>query len=217
MKYIIHLIKKDILLEFRTKEIIIPYLLFSFLLLFLISFGIERIEDLKLFSFFYFLSFIFAGMIGFERISSMEFETGGIYSLLTFPIPRNYIFISKILSMFLFQLISGFILMVIFSIFLNIDFPPFFPFFIILILFSFGFSILGTLLSFLTFSSKAREFLLPIILLPLFVPPFISVTKSLTLLLEEKIFNLNYAFFLFFFDVLYFFISDLLFEYVLME
>jgi len=217
LKYILHLIKKDIILEFRTREIIIPYLLFSFLLLFLLSFGLERIEDMKLFSFFYFLSFIFAGMIGFERTVSLEFESGGIYSLLTFPIPRDFIFIAKTISMFLFQTVSGLILMIIFSVFLNIGFPPFIPFFLILILFSFGFSILGTLLSFLTFSSKAKEFLLPIILIPLFVPPFVAGTKALTVLFDEGIFKINYLYFLIFFDVLYFFVSDLLFEYVILE
>ncbi|MEN3044464.1 MAG: heme exporter protein CcmB [Candidatus Hydrothermales bacterium] len=217
MKQIIYLIKKDVLLEFRTKEIIIPYLLFSFLLLFLLSFGVERIFDLKLFSFFYFLSFMFAGMLGFERVTALEFETGGIYSLLTFPIPRNYIFISKTLSMFLFQFFSGVILMIIFSVFLNVNFPPIFYFLIIIILFSFGFSILGVILSFLTFSSRAREFLLPIVLIPLFIPPFVSATFALNTLLEDKFLNLNYIYFLVFFDVFYFFISDLLFEYVILE
>lgn len=217
MKSLFYLIKKDIILEFRTKEIIIPYLLFSFLLLFLLSFGLERIENIRLFSFFYFLSFIFAGMIGFERNISLEFESGGIYFLLTFPIKRELIFISKTISMFLFQTVSGLILMIIFSIFLNISFPPLFPFLLILILFSFGFSILGTLLSFLTFSSRAKEFLLPILLIPLFIPPLIAGTKVLTLLFEEGIFKMNYLYFLVFFDTLYFFVSDLLFEYVILE
>ncbi len=217
MKEIIFLIKKDIFLEFRTREIVIPYILFSFLMLFLLAFGIERIENMEIFSFFYFLSFIFAGMIGFERSVSLEFESGGIYSLLTLPLPRNFIFIAKTLSMFLFQTVSGLILMIIFSLFLNINFPPFIFFFFILILFSFGFSILGTLLSFLTFSSKAKEFLLPIILIPLFVPPFLAGTKALSLLIEEKIFKMNYIYFLIFFDLLYFFVSDLLFEYVILE
>ncbi|MEN3046785.1 MAG: heme exporter protein CcmB [Candidatus Hydrothermales bacterium] len=217
MRQIIYLIKKDILLEFRTKEITIPYLLFSLLLLFLLGFGVERIFDLRLFSFFYFLSFMFAGILGFERVIALEFETGGIYSLITFPIPRNYIFISKVLSMFLFLFLTGLILMIIFSVFLNVTFPPLFPFLVIILLFSFGFSVLGIMLSFLTFASKAREFLLPIVLIPLFIPPFVSATFALNKLLEENFLNLNYIFFLIFFDILYFLISDLLFEYVILE
>ncbi len=217
MQYILHLLKKDFLLEFRTREIILPYLLFSFLLLFLLAFGTQRLENLSIFSFFYFLSFIFSGIIGFERAFSLEIETGGIYSLLTFPIPRNLIFISKTISMFIFQTISGLLLMLIFSVFLNIRFPPFFPFLLILILFSFGFCVLGTLLSFLTYSSKAKEFLLPILLIPLFVPPFIAGTKALSILIEENIFKLNYIYFLIFFDILYFLISDVLFDYIIIE
>gem|GEM_PF-2721761 len=206
---------KDIIIEIKTKEIIMPFLLFSFLLIIFISFSLQNKEFSP---FIFWLSFLFSGITSLSRYLLKE-TSGGFKGILILPIERESIYRGKVFSLTFFLFISGIILYFLFTIFLNfpISLKIFLKFLIILFLISFSFSSLGIILSFLSFHTKAKEFFLPLLIIPLFIPPFISAT-SLTqkIISNEKLISPHF-FILLFFSIFYFFLNELLFEEVLIE
>lgn len=206
---------KDIIIELRTREITIPFFLFSFLLIIFVSFSLPSREFSP---FVFWLSFLFSGIITLSKYIIREME-GGFKGMLTSPLERESIYTGKVFSLFTFLFFSGILLYFLFVIFLNfpISIKIFFYFLLLLSLISFSFASLGVLLSFLSFHTKAREFFLPLLFIPLFIPPFISAL-SLTqkLLIKEKIFSAPF-YILLFFSIFYYFLNQILFEEVVME
>lgn len=192
-----------------------PFFLFSFLLIVFISFSLPSKEFSP---FVFWLSFLFSGIITLSRYIIREME-GGFKGILTLPIERESIYTGKVFSLFTFLFFSGILLYFLFIIFLNfpVSLKIFFHFLLLLLLISFSFSCLGILLSFLSFHTKAREFFLPLLFVPLFIPPFISVL-SLTekLISGEKFFSAPF-YILLFFSIFYYFLNQMLFEEVIME
>lgn len=209
------IIYKDIILEIKTKEIIIPFLIFSFLLIVFISFSIQNKEFSP---FIFWLSFLFSGIISLSRYTVRETD-GGFKGLLILPIDRESIFIGKTFSLTIFLFFSGIFLYFLFLIFLNFPFSLkiFFYFLIILFFTSFSFSSLGILISFLSMSTKAKEFFLPLIIIPLFIPPFISATSLTNRVLSNEKFLSPHFYILLFFSLLYFFVNQILFEEILID
>ncbi len=209
------IIYKDIILEIKTREIIIPFLLFSFLLIVFISFTIQNKEFSP---FIFWLSFLFSGIITLSKYIVKEMN-GGFKGLLILPIDRESIFIGKTLSLTIFLFLSGILLYFLFLIFLNFPFSlKIFSYFLIILFFtSFSFSSLGILISFLAMNTKAKEFFLPLIIIPLFIPPFISAISLTNKVLYNEKFLSPYFYILLFFSFLYFFLNQLLFEEVILE
>ncbi|MEO0231621.1 MAG: heme exporter protein CcmB [candidate division WOR-3 bacterium] len=209
------IIYKDIILEIKTKEIIIPFLIFSFLLIVFISFSIQNREFSP---FIFWLSFLFSGIISLSRYTVKE-TNGGFKGLLILPIDRESIFIGKTISLTLFLFLSGIFLYFLFLIFLNFPFSlKIFLYFLIILFFtSFSFSSLGILISFLTMGTRAKEFFLPLIIIPLFIPPFISAISLTNKVLSNEKFLSPYLYILIFFSLLYFFLNQVLFEEILID
>ena len=193
----------------------IPFFLFSFLLIVFISF---TIQDKEFSPFIFWLSFLFSGVITLLKYIIKE-TNGGFKGLLILPIDRESIFIGKVLSLTLFLFLSGILLYFLFLIFLNFPFSlKIFSYFLIILFFtSFSFSSLGILLSFLAMNVKAKEFFLPLIIIPLFIPPFISAVSLTNKVLYNEKFLSPYFYILLFFSFFYFFLNQLLFEEILLE
>jgi heme exporter protein B len=82
-----------------------------------------------------------------------------------------------------------------------------------------GFSLIGTLFSFLSTTSKYGEILLPFIYLPVVVPIILGGVSSMNIILNETLRDgiVKWLQILIVFDVLYLSISLLLFKYLIEE
>ncbi|MBC7869333.1 MAG: heme exporter protein CcmB, partial [Chitinophagaceae bacterium] len=93
------------------------------------------------------------------------------------PVDRSAIFFGKMLGNFLFTLAVGIMLLPLMTILFNISLiQP--ALFLTLALGTLGLASVGTLLSAMTVQTRARETLLPIVLLPVALPVLLTVIRA---------------------------------------
>lgn len=217
---------KDLKAEFRTKQMLNSMFIFSILVLviFSISFGDslgdrEKVE--KLAPGVLWIAFTFAGMLGLSRTFAMEIENGCLESLMLCPMDRGAIYTGKILSslviVFLMEAVTLPFFIILFNYSLNMQTMALLLF--ILFLGTFGFIAAGTLISALTLSTRTRELLLPVLLLPLLLPVLIpSVEATAGILAGNSIGSLiSEIRLLAIYDLVFFTASHIVFEHVISD
>lgn len=191
LKSALQIAKKDLIIEFRTKQMINSMIIFSLLVLLIFNFAFYDFEVFdSSFSFIassiLWITFIFAGMLCLGRSFAIEKDTKTIDGLLLCS-EKNAIYIGKVLFnltiIFFVEIISIFIFMFLFK-FDNLSkLSALIPIFI---LGTIGFVIVGTLLSAIAVNSKFGEFLLPIILFPILIPLIVSsITATIKILQND--------------------------------
>jgi heme exporter protein B len=217
---------KDLKTEFRTKQMLNSMFIFSLLVLlvFSVSFGdflgdSEKVE--KLAPGVLWIAFTFAGMLGLSRTFVMETENGCLEALMLCPVDRGAIYTGKILSnlaiVFLMEAVTLPFFIILFN--YSLEMRTLLLLLFILFLGTFGFIVVGTLLSALTLGTRTRELLLPVLLLPLLLPVLIpSVEATAGVLSGNGIGNLVPEIrLLAIYDLVFFVVSHLLFEHVISE
>jgi heme exporter protein B len=115
---------------------------------------------------------------------AIEREQGSFDALLLAPIHRSAIFTGKLLANSLFTLVVGLVLLPLMSILYNVSL--FQAWILLLLLLGIaGFSCVGTLLATMTVQTRARESLLPIVMLPVALPLLIAVVRATTAILGD--------------------------------
>ncbi len=174
LKQIWAILKKDIVLELRTKEMLISMFLFVMLtmIIFNYSFSAERNDLTKFGGGLLWLAFTFTSLLGLNRSFVHEKDEDCMDGLLLSPIDRSLIYAAKVLSNLIFLSIIEIIAIPIFSVFfIKYDYTPKLGLFIIgVILSNIGIASIGTFLATMAINTKTRDLLLPILMLPLIVP-----------------------------------------------
>ena len=167
------------LLESRTRETVIPILVFSFLVIIVFNFVIDPNPALveAVAPGILWVAFTFAGMLGLNRSFSMEREQGGMEGLMMCPVGRDLVYLGKMLGTFLFVLLVELIMLPIFAVIFNL--PLFEPgLWIITLMATFGFASVGATFSAIAVNTKAKEILLPILFFPIAAPVIIAAAEA---------------------------------------
>jgi heme exporter protein B len=170
---------KDVLLESRTREMVVPILVFSFLVIVVFNFVIDPNPRLvaAVAPGVLWVAFTFAGMLGLNRSFAMEKERGGIEGLMLCPVGRDLVYLGKMLGTFMFILIVEFIMLPVFAAIFNL--PLLEPgLWLITALATFGFAAVGATFSAMAVNTRAREILLPILFFPIAVPVIIAAAEA---------------------------------------
>lgn len=212
------LLWKDILLEWRSKEITISMFVFSALVIMVFNFVLDTasISVMLLAPGILWISIIFGGVIGFNRSLSIEKESGGIYGLMISPVERDAIFFGKMLSTFVFLLVIELLIFALFSILYNLSlFSP--SFILLAVLTTLGMSLVGTLFSTIAVNTRSREVMFPILFLPVVLPLMIATVEATgTLLMEGVTKNFfNWISLLVIFDSVFLVICPVAFTYII--
>ncbi|RSD33421.1 MAG: heme exporter protein B [Methanohalophilus sp.] len=212
---------KDLKIESRAREIFISMVVFSLLVLIIFSIAFSDLlssasKTATVASGVLWICFIFAGTLGLNRTFATEVQNGCMDALKMCPIPRNSIYLSKVIFVFLLMLLVEIITIPMFSVLFNYQFTGIIWVGIVILLGSFGFVVVGCLISALVIRARAGEMLLPVLLLPLSLPVIIpAVSATSGLLRGEDIFSLmSYIRLLVVYDFVFFAVSMLVFEYV---
>ena len=176
---ILTILWKDVLLEIRTKETVIPILVFSFLVIIVFNFVmdpnpalVEAVAPGVLW-----VAFTFAGLLGLSRSFAMEKEQGCIEGLMMCPVGRDLLYLGKMLGTFLFVLLVELLMLPVFAVVFNI--PLFEPgLWLITLLATFGFASVGAIFSAIAINTKAKEVLLPILFFPIAAPVIIAAAEA---------------------------------------
>jgi heme exporter protein B len=164
------------------------------------------------------VAFIFTGIIGLGKSFTAELQNDCLENLQMNPIPRGAIYLGKLVSNLLFMLVVEVILFPLFVIFFNLDIFEKIPLImLILIAGTLGVSAVGTLFSAMTVQIRAREVMLPILLLPLIVPVIIGAVEATSGVLqgESAMFYRPWIELLIIFDVIFTIVSFWMFEFIL--
>lgn len=177
---------KDLRAEARGREMINAMLLFSIMAVLIFSFALEldRQAQEATVGGVLWVTIAFAGTLGLGRSLAAEKDKGSLDALLLAPVERSALFYGKMIGNFLFTLAVGFLLVFLLTVLFNVNlFRP--VLWLIIVLGCLGFATTGTLVASMSVHARAREMLLPILLLPVILPIIISATRASTALLTE--------------------------------
>ena len=166
---------KDLRAELRAKEVVGTMLAFS--ILSVIVFGLAfdgRVPRPELIvPGVLWVVVLFTGVLGLNRSFGAEADRNSLAALLLAPMERSAIYFGKVVASLLFLLITEAVMLP--AILILFDTNLFHPWILIgLLLGTIGYVSVGTLFAAMTTSTRARESLLPIMLLPLMVPIFVA-------------------------------------------
>ena len=119
----------------------------------------------------------FAGTLGLSRSLAREQQTGCIDGLLLMPMDRSAIFFGKAIGNLIFMIVVEIVLLPLFS--ALFDVPLLRPGVVLVVaLGTIGYAAVGTLLAAIAVNTRAREVMLPVLLLPLAVPALIAAVQA---------------------------------------
>lgn len=217
------IVKKDLLLELRAKEAISIMVFLSLLLLvvFNLSVEIDTENVSRLAPGILWVVFAFSGILGMGRTSLSERDDEAYLNIYFSSVSMESFYLGKVISNLLFLLLMEVFTIVSFVILFDYERLIFalaqlnLP----LLLGSFGFSVVGTLFSFLSTGSKFGEIILPFLFLPVVVPILLGGVSSTDIILNGSAGDspAKWLKILLVFDLLYFCISLILFRYIIEE
>lgn len=175
------LLRKDLLTELRTGETVPAMCLFAVTTFVIFHFALdeEAIEG-DLASGVMWVTVLFAGILGINRLFVAEREQGGFDGFLLAPVDRTAMLVAKATALFLFLAALEIVAVPAFAILL-LDPSPFgsLPELAgVLALGDLGIALIGTLTSALAVQTRARDLIVPIVSLPLLVPLIIAATQA---------------------------------------
>ena len=214
------LLWKDVLLELRTKERLSSLFVLALLiiLVFVFALGPEQARRPEIGAGVLWVTLLFAGMLSLQRGFLIEQERGCLFGLLLTPIDAGTLFLAKFLGNVLFLTIVEAIVTPITLLLLGSSWSP-----LLLLLAAvellgiIGFSALGTLFAAIAVRTRAREVLLPVMLLPLLVPLLMASVKVTSALLAGEAWPEAWLRVLLAFDVIFVVTGWLIFGQVMRE
>jgi len=178
-KAVYAVIRKDVALEYRTKEIMNSMFVFALLVVVVFSFIFEpgEYEQTRIAGGVYWMALIFSGLLGLGKSMQSEISGGNIEALLLSPVSRNAIFFGKVISNFIFMLVMQLIMLPLFAVLYEVNLVSHTHMILVIAGATYGFVLLGTLFSLIAARSRAREIMLPLLLLPVLVPVILATIQ----------------------------------------
>ena len=184
------LLRKDLMTEWRTKERLSPMVFFVLLVLLVYNFAFElggaalwEIGPGVLWS-----SFVFASLFGLQRTFAAESTNDCLDALLAAPVERGALYLAKMMGNVLFLVGVQLLTLPLFGLFFNLT-PGLYllPLLVVFLLGSASVASIGTLFAAMASHSRLREFLLPLLVLPVLIPALISCVAATGFILAAGI------------------------------
>jgi heme exporter protein B len=182
------ILRKDLAIELRTRQSVPAMVLFSVTVFVLFRFGLDRVSLTgALASGVLWVTILLATVLGVNRLFASEREGGALDGVLLAPIDRTAIYVAKAVALFLYLTALELIALPAFAILLlEPDLLDAFPELLaILALANFGLAAIGALVAGIAAEARARDLLVPLMLLPLLVPLLIAAANATKPLLER--------------------------------
>ncbi len=216
------IVRKDLAMELRGKEIVTTSFFFALLTLVIFNFAFDMTSlDVKDFAGgILWVAFLFSGALTMNRSFLYEKENGCLSALMLAPLDRSSIYFGKMIGNLVLMLVAETFIIPIFIVLFNINvMDRFFWQTAALLLGTVGFITVGTLIAAMSVNLRAREMLGPILMLPVVAPVVIAaVQMSGGLIRGEPIGGLYvWIEILIAFNVIYLVISWLVFEKLIEE
>ena len=171
------ILRKDLLAELRSGEVLLSMLLFAVLVVLVFAFAFVRggapLPDVA--AGILWVALAFAGTLGLSRAWDREREADGLRALLLSPASRPGIYLGKVVGIFVFLSVTSVFIVPLVGVLFQVDIFAMHGRVVGLVALGLaGFSIVGGFFGALMAKSRARDLLLFIVLYPLLMPLFIS-------------------------------------------
>jgi heme exporter protein B len=179
------ILAKDLRAELRTLQSLPAMALFSVTTFIIFRFGLDRTSlSGSLAAGVLWATLHFAGELGINRLFVAEREEGGFDAIRLAPIDRTVLFAAKATALFVLLVVLELIAVPVFAAFFldsGAGLPALGG---VLLLLNLGLAATGTLISSMAVNSRARDLLVPLVLLPLVIPLMIAAAGAASGLLE---------------------------------
>jgi len=172
---------KDILLELRSKDLVVSVVVFGLLVVAVFNFALNntpgRSDGLApgiLWS-----AFAFAAVLAMNRAFVRDQEQGGLEGLLISPVSRDAIFLGKALTSLIFMLLVEAVLLPVYAVMLDFSALSW-NLMLTIFLGTLGFALVGTLFSAIAVQTRSREIMLPVLFFPVLLPVIIAAVEAST-------------------------------------
>lgn len=189
IRYTLAIVRKDLAIEFRTKESLNAAGAFAIVILLLFSFAFDPASDTiaELAGGLLWLVFAFGGALIFNRGFARELPNECLDALMASPVPASSLLVGKAISSTVLLLLVEAVSLFVFGIFYNLNWwrHPF-ELFVVFLLATWGISILGAVFGALTVNLRLRELMLPVLIYPLLIPLLMAAIELTTPLLNDQ-------------------------------
>ncbi|GIU76213.1 MAG: cytochrome c-type biogenesis heme exporter protein B [Bryobacteraceae bacterium] len=180
---------KDLRSEFRTKEALNASLSFALVILLLFSFAFDPTAEMtrEISGGLLWLVFAFAGALLLNRSFARELENDCLDVLVVSPVPAAALFLGKALANYLLLLGIEIVCLPVFGVFYNVSWtrqPAWLA--LVLLLATWGITVIGTMFSALTVNLRLRELMLPMLVYPMLIPCLMAAMQLTTPLIAGQ-------------------------------
>jgi len=180
---------KDIRAELRSRTAILSALVFAALVLVVLNFSRDptRLSSGDLAPSALWITFAFAAMTALNRAFTTERENAALDGLLLAPVPREALYLGKLLANLAFVGVIEAVSLPLFIVFFNVSMGGALPGVLaVAALGTVGFVAVGTVFSAMAVRTRFAELMLPVLLLPFMLPPLIGAVQVTAALLEGR-------------------------------
>ena len=179
------ILAKDLRSELRTLRSLPAMVLFAITTFVIFRFGLDRTTlSGSLAAGVLWATLLFAAILGINRIFVAERSDGGFDAIRLAPIDRTVLLAAKAAGLLIFLAALELVTVPVFAVFFLDSAAALGPLCAVLLLADIGLAATGALISSMAVNSRARDLLVPLLLLPLVVPLMIAATGASQHLLE---------------------------------
>lgn len=179
------IVAKDLRTELRTLRSLPAMVLFAITTFIIFRFGLDRTAlSGSLAGGVLIATLLFAAILGINRIFLAEREEGGFDAFRLSPVDRSVLFAAKAAVLFIYLAVIELVTVPVFAVFFLGTWAGLPPLVIVLAAMNLGLAAVGTLISSMAVNSRARDLLVPLVLLPLVLPLMIATTGAAANLLD---------------------------------
>jgi heme exporter protein B len=174
---------KDLRSELRTKEALNASVAFALVILLLFSFAFEptEVETRQISGGLLWLVFAFAGALILNRSFARELANDCLDALVAAPISGAALFLGKAVANLALLLAVELVCLPVFGVFYNVAWTlQFWPLMLVVLLGTWGLTVVGTMFSALTVNLRLRELMLPMLVYPIMVPGLLAAVQLTT-------------------------------------
>jgi heme exporter protein B len=173
--------RKDAKAELRGRHATVSTLFFAAIVLLLFGFALGP-DSARLAAAapgLLWLAIVFAGMLAVSRLHLLETDDGALEQLALYPVQRRAIYAGKALGGFGVMLTIGAVVLVAVGILFAVDvLSAWLPLLVIIVLGALGVAAVGTFYAGITVRLRAREVMLPLLMLPVLAPLLLGAVKA---------------------------------------
>ena len=187
MQAALAILLKDVRIEWRTRESLASMFVLGVVLLVVLSVAHDPAPEAApaLAPAVLWVTFVFTGLLGIQRGFLLERENDCLAGLLAAPVDPAAIYAGKLAANVVLLGVMQAVVVPLVGLFLHIDlWPALAGLGIVLLLGNLGFAAVATLFAAIAVRTRAREVMLPLLVLPLLVPLLIGAVEATRAVLE---------------------------------